>query len=346
MAVVGLIAAALYETRVVQPVEPVAIVNGDEILTREFRGRVRLIQYNLLQQYQSIQQIMDLVADNPQALATYQTQLDNVAQQLGNPTFVGTTMLQALIEERLIEHEAAERGIEVSEADIDAWLEESFGFTGDPTPIVATATLVPDATPGPTVTPYTRELYERALEAYLTNVGRYGVEEEALRADVRARLLRERLLETFEEEVPMEQEQVHARHILVNDEGTAQEVLDQLEAAEDWNELAVEYSIDASNREQGGDLGWFSRGRMVEPFEQAAFEAEVGEIVGPVQTDFGWHLIEVLGHEQRELEPSAYEQALARHLDEWLAEQSEAAEIEIFDYWPDRVPSPPIPPRG
>lgn len=343
---VGLIAAALYETRVVQPFEPVAIVNGEEILTREFRGRVRLIQYNLLQQYENLQQVLQLIGDNPQAVATYQTQLDNVSQQLGSPIFVGTTLLQAMIEEKLIEQEAAERGIMVSERDVDAWFEESFGFTGDPTPISATVTPIPDATPGPTATPYTRELYERSLEAYLTNVGRYGVEEEALRADARARLYRERLLESFQEEVPIEQEQVHARHILVNDEQTALELLERLEAGEDWTELAIEFSTDASNREQGGDLDWFARGRMVEPFEQAAFQAEVGEIVGPVETDFGWHLIEVLGHELRELDEAAYQQVLARHLEDWLAAESQAADIEIFDYWVDRVPSPPLPPRS
>lgn len=339
---VVLVATGVYQSQVVQPSEPVAVVNGEEILTRDFRGRVRLIQFNLLQQYENLQSIMDLVGDDPQTVATYQAQLDNVAQQLGNPIFVGTTMLQALMEERLIEQEARERGIQVGEQDIDQWLEESFGFFGDPT---ATATPVPDATPGPTATPYTRELYERSLEAYLTNVGRYGVEEAALRADVRARLYRQRLLEAFEEDVSREQEQVRARHILVDDEQTALDLLERIQSGEDWNALAAEFSTDASNRDLGGDLGWFSRGRMVEPFEQAAFEAEVGEIVGPVETDFGWHLIEVLGHDLRQLDEQAYQQSLATHLDQWLSAESEAADIEVFDYWADRVPSPPIPPR-
>lgn len=346
ISVVGLVAYGIYQSRVVQPKEPVAIVNGDPILTEEFRGRVRLIQYNLLTQYSNLRSILDFVGDDPQTAAAYQSQLDQVSQQLGNPLYIGTTMLQVMIEERLIQQEANARGIEVTEQDVDKWLEESFGYFRDPTQVVATPTPIPDATPGPTATPFTRELFDLSYQAYLTNVGRYGVEEPALRADASARLYRERLLAAFEPEVPHEQEQVWARHILVADEQTAQDLLQQIQDGADWTALAAEFSTDASNKDQGGDLGWFPRGAMVDPFEQAAFDAEVGDIVGPVETDFGWHLIEVLGHEMRELDSGTYQQLLSRYLDDWLSVQGEAAEIEIFDYWSDRVPSPPLPSSG
>lgn len=346
ISVVGLVAYGIYQSRVVQPKEPVAIVNGDPILTEEFRGRVRLIQYNLLTQYSNLRSILDFVGDDPQTAAAYQSQLDQVSQQLGNPLYIGTTMLQVMIEERLIQQEANARGIEVTEQDVDKWLEESFGYFRDPTQVVATPTPIPDATPGPTATPFTRELFDLSYQAYLTNVGRYGVEEPALRADASARLYRERLLAAFEPEVPHEQEQVWARHILVADEQTAQDLLQQIQDGADWTALAAEFSTDASNKDQGGDLGWFPRGAMVDPFEQAAFDAEVGDIVGPLETDFGWHLIEVLGHEMRELDSGTYQQLLSRYLDDWLSVQGEAAEIEIFDYWSDRVPSPPLPSSG
>lgn len=346
ISVVGLVAYGIYQSRVVQPKEPVAIVNGDPILTEEFRGRVRLIQYNLLTQYSNLRSILDFVGDDPQTAAAYQSQLDQVSQQLGNPLYIGTTMLQVMIEERLIQQEANARGIEVTEQDVDKWLEESFGYFRDPTQVVATPTPIPDATPGPTATPFTRELFDLSYQAYLTNVGRYGVEEPALRADASARLYRERLLAAFEPEVPHEQEQVWARHILVADEQTAQDLLQHIQDGADWTALAAEFSTDASNKDQGGDLGWFPRGAMVDPFEQAAFDAEVGDIVGPVETDFGWHLIEVLGHEMRELDSGTYQQLLSRYLDDWLSVQGEAAEIEIFDYWSDRVPSPPLPSSG
>lgn len=68
---------------------------------------------------------------------------------------------------------------------------------------------------------------------------------------------------------------------------------ERAQAGEDFAELARKYSEDESNRERGGDLGFFKSGSMVKPFEDAAFAAAVGEIVGPVQTGFGLHLIKV-----------------------------------------------------
>ncbi len=65
-------------------------------------------------------------------------------------------------------------------------------------------------------------------------------------------------------------------------------------SGEDFGELAKKYSEDESNRDKGGDLSFFKRGAMVKPFEDAAFGAPVGDLVGPVQTQFGLHLIKVL----------------------------------------------------
>ena len=150
----------------------------------------------------------------------------------------------------------------------------------------------------------------------------------------------------IEGEVEGTQEQVWARHILVEEELAAADLLTRIEDGEEWGDLASEYSIDESNKEQGGDLSWFSRGRMVETFEEAAFAAEIGEIVGPVETDFGWHLIEILGHEDRELDSSSFGLAVSQALNALISEIRETAEIEILDYWVDRVPSPRFNPGG
>ena len=119
-------------------------------------------------------------------------------------------------------------------------------------------------------------------------------------------------------------------------------MLDRVEAGEPWEDLAASYSEDESNKNSGGDLGWFGRGRMIEPFEQAAFQGEVGEIVGPVETDFGWHLIEVLGHEMRELDPAGLQLAISRAFNEWLSAQLETADITIADDWNEHLPAPPL----
>jgi parvulin-like peptidyl-prolyl isomerase len=366
--VIGLLTYGWIQVNVIQPPQPVAIVNGQEISTGNFRDRVKLVQYNLQSQYSSLTSILAVVGDDPQARSTYQSQLNNVTQQLGSPLFVGSSVLDGLIQEVLVEQEAKLRGIVVTEQDLDQATEENFGFSdqpavlasaspsvSSPTPSEADATpSEPGATASPpsttpaaaSATPYTRELFERNYQAFLTNLGSFGVNESAVRSELQAQLYRERLGQTFEPEVPRVQEQVWARHILVAEESLAADLLDQARAGADWEALAAEHTTDEAGKANGGDLGWFARGRMVEPFEEAAFAGEVGDIVGPVQSEFGWHVIEIMGHEDRPLDDSDFRSAVALAFDEWLSTSRDAAEVTIRDYWIERVPSPPILPAG
>jgi len=92
-------------------------------------------------------------------------------------------------------------------------------------------------------------------------------------------------------------ERIRASHILVEDEATAQSVYQQLQDGGDFATLAAAYSTDAANKDSGGDLDWFERGRMVPEFEAAAFALEVGEISEPVLTQFGYHIIQLTDRE-------------------------------------------------
>ena len=82
----------------------------------------------------------------------------------------------------------------------------------------------------------------------------------------------------------------HAAHILVDSEAKAKELLGQIQGGAAFGDVAKANSSDGSAA-SGGDLGWFGKGAMVKPFEDAVIGAEVGKVVGPVKTDFGWHLI-------------------------------------------------------
>ncbi|MBW9114536.1 peptidylprolyl isomerase [Rhizobium cauense] len=102
------------------------------------------------------------------------------------------------------------------------------------------------------------------------------------------------------------QEEVHARHILVKTEDEAKEVIKQLDAGKNFADLAKEKSTDP-NKADGGDLGYFTKGRMVKEFEDAAFTLEKGTYSKtPVKTDFGYHVI--LVEDKRDAPPPAFDQ--------------------------------------
>ena len=90
-----------------------------------------------------------------------------------------------------------------------------------------------------------------------------------------------------------EEEEVEARHILVDSEDKAKELAERAKKGEDFAKLASENSNDPGSKADGGKLGFFGKGQMVKEFEDAAFALQKGEISGPVKSQFGWHIIKV-----------------------------------------------------
>jgi peptidyl-prolyl cis-trans isomerase C len=130
------------------------------------------------------------------------------------------------------------------------------------------------------------------------------------------------------------QTEINASHILVETEDEAKELIELLKGGADFAELAKERSTGPSGP-NGGELGWFTRGRMVPEFEDAVFALEVGQISDPVQTQFGWHVITV--NETRELPPPTLEetreqlvgQLQQQAIEAEIATLREGAEIEM-----------------
>ena len=98
---------------------------------------------------------------------------------------------------------------------------------------------------------------------------------------------------------------VHAKHILVDNEEKCTELLNAITSGEKVFEDVAKESSTCPSGANGGDLGEFGRGQMVKEFEDAAFAAEVGHVVGPVKTQFGYHLIKV--EDKKDAETSVYE---------------------------------------
>jgi len=218
-------------------------------------------------------------------------------------------------------------------------------FTPSPTltttgEITATATPVDTPTPAPTPTLNVvggTELGNQLTAWLQVLADQVGIDEAEYREIVRANLLRGKVREVISEEVPHTAEQAHARHILVETEEEAKDVIARLEAGEDFADLAAELSQDSGSAANGGDLGFVPRGRFVPEFDEVVFSLPVGQVSDPVQTQFGWHIIEVLEREERELSPSDYYYAQQQGWQDWLDETRLNADVE--DFWtPEKVP--------
>ncbi len=146
-------------------------------------------------------------------------------------------------------------------------------------------------------------------------------------------------------------DEVRARHILVKTKAEAEDVITKLKGGTDFAKLALEKSIDPGSRLEGGSLGYFSKDAMVEPFANAAFSQKVGEISEPVQTEFGWHVIQV--EDRRKQTPPGFDEMRPRIVrfmtfDEIqkLISQLRLAAIVERDDKPNEATTPPLAVEG
>lgn len=235
----------------------------------------------------------------------------------------GSQVLDYLISEKIVEMEAKANNITVTKEEIDKEIEKAAEQYG-------------------------------GIEVFQQTLAMYGYSMDVIRKDVEKSLIIEKLLadrvEITEEEMRQyfeenkelfdEEEQIRARHILVDTEEKALEVKSKLEAGEDFAKLASEYSTDESNKDSGGDLGFFPRGKMVQEFEDAAFSLEIGKISDPVKTEFGYHIIKVeekkpakeanFEEKKEEIRKAVFDEKLPEVYDEWLSEKYESYNIQSF----------------
>ena len=121
--------------------------------------------------------------------------------------------------------------------------------------------------------------------------------------------------------------EIHARHILVGTEAEAKEIAERLKKGEDFATLAKEKSKDTNA--DGGDLGYFGKGQMLKPFEDAAFALEVGQISDPVQTQFGWHIIKV--EEKRDRPTPKFEDVKDPIMAQLMQQKAQTAMRDLHD---------------
>ncbi len=398
--VIGLIGFAVLNQYVLLGQKAVAKVNGAKITLNDFQDQVRFDRWQLVRQYQQYEQMSQIFGSDPTFSAQIQSSLTQIQTQLdpSNASTLGNTAMGELVNDKLIEQEAAKRGITVTTAEVDKSLEENFGYypNGTPTPTVApssapTSTLSPEqqallatsipaetatptetpaaptetptqepsptqtgptSTPGPTETPYptatplTEQGYKDNLATLVAEVKGFGYSEAKLRDVVRISLLQQKLSDAIGADVKPVEEQVWARHILVQDETVANKLYDELMAGKPWDQVVKEIPANDPNTPNAvntsEDLGWFTKGTMDPAFEAVAFSLKVGEFSKPVKSSFGWHIIEVIGHEDRPLTDAQLQQAKQTAFNDWLTKAKSADSIVKYDnVWQDNIPTTP-----
>lgn len=258
----------------------IATVAGHALTVDEFRSRVRFERWLVLETlFQNVRTAAVTPADMADPQNTMVPSIVGALYTLQDAEGFAETVLTLMLQERIMHQEYQDRALEPNTALYNNfWLNmvglEPAGNGG-----------LPDG-------------FEAARDAYMARIAPFsGISLADLEFRTRVRSEQQTLLAAIGSEADIDPLALEIRHILLETEEEARDVLALLDDGADFEALARERSIDIAARGNGGDLGFFARGEMVAPFEEAAFAAGVGEVVGPVQTDFGYHVIEILAHE-------------------------------------------------
>ncbi len=208
-------------------------------------------------------------------------------------------VLNALIDRRLLARGAVSAGFSISQEDLETVYQQILADQGG----------------------------EDALAAWLqANHYQEGSFLNALEED----LLAARMVDRIVSGVSRNAEHVRARHILVTDAELAGTLRQRLLNGEDFAQLAAQYSQDFSTRINGGDLGWFARGTLtMQNIDDAAFSQELNSLSPVLESDLGFHVLEVLDRDERELSPQSWQRMREQAVQDWLAQARQDAEIEV-----------------
>jgi peptidyl-prolyl cis-trans isomerase C len=210
-------------------------------------------------------------------------------------------VLQSMIEETVAEQAAALSGRTVTGEQLDAVIQSTRKARGG----------------------------EEAFQTWLADT---GYTQDEFRAAVSRQLLVQSAMDAVTAQVPLAAEQVHARHILVNNRALADTLLSWLAGGTDFADTAKSYSLDIGTRLTGGDLGWFPRGVLTTPeVEDAAFSLQDGQLSQIVKSAAGYHIVQTLARmDSRPLSPESLETLRRKAVETWLSEQVGKADIRVF----------------
>lgn len=364
IAVVLVLGFGFYIEEIKKPREPVAIVSGTPITTAEFQARVRFVRMQMSLDLQGLflqQQELDPTdLDNEYYLQYLQGQIRDLQTQLlpANALAIGEQALDQLLIEELVRQEADHRGIAVTTTEVDREIELYFGY--DPNPATPTPaptatppltptdvlTLTPTSTPFPTPIPMTKEEFDQQKGAFLKALDALDISEQQFHSWFEASLWIEELREEMQAEIPTTADQVNLRTLTVDSEERANELAARLDAGEDFQALADELEEDEEVIGYALELGWYPKSMLEQDLGteliNKVFGLEVGGHTQPRLLSEGstsYTIIEVVGHEVRELESYVLDQLAEEAFQEWL--EAQQILVERREYDPDIVPTEP-----
>jgi parvulin-like peptidyl-prolyl isomerase len=253
--------------------------------------------------------IAALVNGQPITMTTFEAEVNRYidgVQAIGDPlpanaTTYRTTILDTLVDQALIEQAAGIQHVTVTDAELEAEIQQDMSLAG-------------------------------SKDKWLAQLATNHLTEADNRVRLHSALLTNKMRDLVTAGIGNTVEEVHARHILVATEATANEVLTKLKGGTDFAALAAQYSQDTSTKDTGGDLGWFAKGELLEStVEDAAFSLQINQVSGPVKSNLGYHIIQTLERvPNRPISPETHAKLAQKAFELWLQSLEKNAKIEKY----------------
>ena len=211
------------------------------------------------------------------------------------------TVLDSLIEQALIEYAAQQQKIVVTDQEVDNEIQDYVKAAG-------------------------------SKDKWLTQIASDHMSEAEYRVALKSALITTKMRDIVTAKIGSTAEQVHSRHILVADQTSAAQILQQLQGGADFAKLAAQFSLDLTTKQTGGDLGWFTRGQLLQQsVEDAAFSLPINQYSVPIKSDLGYHIVQTLEHvKDRPIDGYTRSRLAQDTFEQWLQTLVKSAHIEKY----------------